>query len=340
MLLEVEKSERPETALFLLLQAVPCILHMENRMALKSLQVLFQEGIRNAEGGTILGDTSRGEVQRVRNYIGTIETIVNETILGTVWDPAQWICPYDYKEKKLGPVKFENWRSRRIMENMDAVIKVSMPDGSRKQDWISLVPFYLAFMEQVRKKDDWNTHDELCTFQHQKIDEWFQLWLGLHGANHVTNYMHLLSSGHITEYVYQWGNLYEHSQQGWEAFNALIKSFFFRRTPRGGGRKKSRLKPVARWLQQRMLLLCGATKETVEAWLQEVDTVVQDVGDAGGDEDDEPVEEEAYGGGGYGANDGEGSGSTAQEVRYLASIVEELGMLGEDGCGELLHAAM
>jgi hypothetical protein len=25
--------------------------------------------------------------------------------------------------------------------------------------------------------------------------------------------------------VFRWGNLYKHSQQGWEAFNALVKSF-------------------------------------------------------------------------------------------------------------------
>lgn len=272
MLLEVEQSERPETALFMKLQAVPCILHMENRVALKSMQVLIQEGIRNAEAGNIFSDFSIGEVKRVRKYISTVEDIVNESILGTVWDPAQWMCPYDFKEKKLGPVKFENWRSRLVMENLDAVIEVSMQDSSRKQDWFSLVPFYIAFMEQIRKKEDWNTHDEMKAFQ-KNIDEWFQLWIGLHGANHVTNYMHLLSSGHLTEYVYQWGNLYEHSQQGWEAFNALIKSFFFRRTPRGGGRKKSRLKPMARWLQRRMLWLCGATKESVEAWISNRDAM-------------------------------------------------------------------
>jgi len=269
MLVEVDKSERPETALFLLLQAVPCILHMENRVALKMITVLVLEGIKNVEDGLIFNEL-HGEVQRIREYIQAVERIVNESILGDVWNPAQWICPYDYTEKSLGPIKFENWRSRLIMENLPQIIDISMTaDGefeNRKGTWNRLVPKYLSFMEQLRQKEDWNIEEHLSKYQ-KDVDLWFQDWVKLHGDKHVTNYMHMLASAHVTEYVIQWGNLYEHSQQGWEAFNALIKSFFFRRTPRGGGRKKSRLRPIARWLQRRMLLLCGVTKESVEEWL-------------------------------------------------------------------------
>jgi len=72
----------------------------------------------------------------------------------------------------------------------------------------------------------------------------------------------MLAAGHISEYLVYWGNLYDHSQQGWEAFNSLIKTFFFRRTGRGGaGNKgrgpKSRLRPIARWLSRRVVWMCG-----------------------------------------------------------------------------------
>jgi len=47
----------------------------------------------------------------------------------------------------------------------------------------------------------------------------------------------------------------------------LVKTFFFRRTNHGGGvrggSKKSRLIPIARWLQRRLLFLCGATESSV-----------------------------------------------------------------------------
>ena len=72
----------------------------------------------------------------------------------------------------------------------------------------------------------------------------------------------MLALGHISEYLIYWGNLYDHSQQGWEAFNSLIKTFFFRRTGCGGaGNKgrgpKSRLRPIARWLSRRVIWMCG-----------------------------------------------------------------------------------
>jgi hypothetical protein len=44
--------------------------------------------------------------------------------------------------------------------------------------------------------------------------------------------------------------------------NSLIKSFFFRRTQRGGhggkpGERNSKMKPIARWLQRKLYFLSG-----------------------------------------------------------------------------------
>ena len=51
------------------------------------------------------------------------------------------------------------------------------------------------------------------------------------------------------------------SLQGWKALNALIKSYFFCRSNRGGftatAAKKSKLLGIARWLQQRMMWYSG-----------------------------------------------------------------------------------
>ncbi len=40
-------------------------------------------------------------------------------------------------------------------------------------------------------------------------------------------YIHMLSSGHIAEYLFCWCNLHRFSQQGWEHFNSLLKVFSF-----------------------------------------------------------------------------------------------------------------
>ena len=75
----------------------------------------------------------------------------------------------------------------------------------------------------------------------------------------------MLASGHIGEYLIKLRNLYKHSQQGWESFNSLLKLFFFRRTSKGGGCGVcSKLKPIARWLQRRLLFLCGLNESDLE----------------------------------------------------------------------------
>jgi hypothetical protein len=51
------------------------------------------------------------------------------------------------------------------------------------------------------------------------------------------------------------------SQQGWEHWNAAVASLFFKETQRGGfvvdGIDKSKLWPIARWLQRRLMWISG-----------------------------------------------------------------------------------
>jgi len=71
----------------------------------------------------------------------------------------------------------------------------------------------------------------------------------------------MLALGHISEYLIYWGYLYDHLQQGWGAFNSLIKTFLFCRTGCGragnkGHGSKSQLHPIAHWLSY-CVILCG-----------------------------------------------------------------------------------
>ncbi len=58
------------------------------------------------------------------------------------------------------------------------------------------------------------------------MDNFYVTWIDLLLHEGVTNYIHMLGAGHIGEYLLHHQNLYEHSQQGWEVFNALLKTFF------------------------------------------------------------------------------------------------------------------
>lgn len=138
-------------------------------------------------------------------------------------------------------------------------------------------------MELVRKKDDFSD-DEIAQFQCH-VDLFFQDWVSLHGIEGVTNYLHMLSSGHISDYLFHWRNLYVHSQQGWEAFNSLLKTFYFRRTSHGGaaGNKgtsvKSKIIPIARWISRRIMWMCGFTFDDMKAHVKQQGHSLENVGE-------------------------------------------------------------
>ena len=79
----------------------------------------------------------------------------------------------------------------------------------------------------------------------------------------------MIGSGHIFEYMKQWGNLTNYSQQGWEALNALIKLCFSQRTSKDGHRSsksvtegKSKLLPIAKLIQSFMFWICNLFPDT------------------------------------------------------------------------------
>jgi hypothetical protein len=285
----IDACERKETALFLLMQTVPCILHLENRVGLKQLEMLIVKGLSNAEEGTILPEI-RSPIKRKNEYVKQLEEIVNEVLLGEELRPSQWHCPYDKSTGTLGPVSFENYRTRKVLANLEVLVELSISDFGEKEKWNRCLVQYRIALELLRQKTDLDV-DDLAAFQ-KAIDNWHQDYVKLHGLAGQTNYSHMLSSGHISEYLFKYGNLYDHSQQGWEAFNSLLKSVYYRRTPRGGGRGlKSKLKPLARWLQRRMLWLCGVKGDNLEEQVKQAqaaaDAALQVEVDEAQDEDDD-----------------------------------------------------
>ena len=107
------------------------------------------------------------------------------------------------------------------------------PDlDKNKAKLLRCFPRYRAANVILRKNTDY-TDDEISLFQ-QHIDAWFCDWVDMYGKEGCTNYTHMLSSSHIMRYMHEWRRQYRYSQQGWEALNALMKAYFFRRTNRGG----------------------------------------------------------------------------------------------------------
>ena len=74
------------------------------------------------------------------------------------------------------------------------------------------------------EKGESYTPDDLNQYRNH-TDKFFQIWVELHEHCGVTNYIHMVGSGHMLEYMRSLGNLKNYLQQGWEALNALIKLF-------------------------------------------------------------------------------------------------------------------
>ena len=84
----------------------------------------------------------------------------------------------------------------------------------------------------------------------------------------------------MADFLYRHRNLFMFSNQGWEALNALVKQVYFRRTARGGGKwKKTRLFPIARWLQRRLVFTLVKDEEEANALLRKLEINAENTAD-------------------------------------------------------------
>lgn len=271
-LLRKIRAGRPaENAYFLIMNTVPCILHAENRMGLKIFTMLLIAGLSNAKRRSILTDIPADGV-RVNTFIEEAQKIINEKILGDDRDKAWWQCPTDKKdgELEISQITLDNNKTRLVVNNIDLLIDLCTPEhteppSSTRGTWKECLLHYQRAMRRLRCKKDFEATDILA--YQSEADQFFALWVEMHGDAGVTNYIHMMGAGHFAEYLFEWKNLHRHSQQGWEAFNALLKNFYYRRTQRGGhsrGGEKSVLKPIGRWLHRRIVWLSQIGGEAID----------------------------------------------------------------------------
>ena len=202
----------------------------------------------------------------------------NTKLWGSPESPEFWKVPTE-KDRDgntvISTLSFGNVRTRKAMDNLEHLIEICILQDLH-QRWKECISNYRSAMKIVRSHDDLDDGD-IIQFQ-RHVDEFYQDWivLGL-GKKGITNYMHLLGSGHVSELLFKWRNLYVHSQKWWEALNSLIKSVYFRRTNRGGGKGlKSKLYSVARWCQRKMLWASGYTFKHMEQEVQRNGWTVSD----------------------------------------------------------------
>lgn len=155
------------------------------------------------------------------------------------------------------------------MDNIEhAVDFIFQNDAEKRNIWHTMIGNYRAAMQILRKKSEY-TDNEIDEFQNL-IDDFFQLYVEVSGGGKegVTNYLHMLSSGHIKYYMTTHRNLYKFSQQGWESLNAKVKLTFFNHTQRGGNfgkegeeSERSYLRAIYMAFQREVMWISGVEED-------------------------------------------------------------------------------
>jgi hypothetical protein len=147
---KLEHCTTLEQALIVLLHKIPCILHCENRVGLKLLSMLLQEGFANVKKGYLFGHI-RSEKERISAYAQRIENILNTVILGDEDGPAQWALPYDAENKTVGIICLDNNRIRKILMEYELIVQASVTDPERSFKYGTSVAHYRNAISILRE---------------------------------------------------------------------------------------------------------------------------------------------------------------------------------------------
>jgi hypothetical protein len=265
------------TALFTTLNNPPCILHMHNRVVLKKLTVVLKHGLANAIAGHLdtklfsipdLAALKESTKKRFDAFVNKVEALFNTEIWGTLYAPTHWNLPVDVREKKILTLCLDNERCKTAIDYFDRLVDFLLVDDNQPEDYKKCGATFRCLFRKLRQKEPFSD-GQIQDFQ-GTTDQWYQLWMGLESREGCTNYTHMLGSGHVADMLFHHRNLYVFSNQGWEALNMLVKQVYFRRTARGGGRQaSSRLLPIARWLQRRLVFMAVEDEEDLRRKLED-----------------------------------------------------------------------
>jgi hypothetical protein len=256
-------EEGKEAAMILISQAIPCIMHLENRVGEKLVTVLLAMAANKYQ--------ERTNTRTLTQFAIHVQNIFNTKILGSMTRPSQWKLPMSAKGDQVSKVSFSNKKTRLVIHNITHLICFTFSaaeDEERKRIWMKIIQDYRDAMKILRKRNEY-TAEDISLFQ-VKINDFFSAYIEHSGAGKegVTNYIHMLGSGHITYYMKAHGNLYKYSQQGWESLNEKFKLAFFNHTQRGGNfgtnvvdQEKSYLRTIFMFFQREVTWVSGVAEE-------------------------------------------------------------------------------
>jgi hypothetical protein len=118
----------------LIIQAIPCIMHLENHVGEKLITVLLAIGANRFQ--------EQHAVVTLNAYASSIQDIVNTSMIGTITRPKQWKVPTNESGDAVVKVSFSNKKTRKFVDNLDNLIDFifSAPeDTEMNRTWKTMI---------------------------------------------------------------------------------------------------------------------------------------------------------------------------------------------------------
>jgi hypothetical protein len=169
---------------------VPCVLHLHKRIIEKVPTLLFTRS---------LDELASGEKTKRIKHIETLQSYVNTLALDTENKPGHWKCPLKNGDE-VGDCSFTDMQAKDIEEKLgDIIEKAFLLEKSRKDDWHDVKKKMTWILTTLCQRKDFT--DEKIIIMFLRLDEWTVDWISLVGREGMTNYTHLMTSGHVVYYL-------------------------------------------------------------------------------------------------------------------------------------------
>jgi hypothetical protein len=224
-----------ENALTAVDWAVPCLLRLHKRIIEKMTSMLFIESLNEVESKVV-----KHRLWKAKQ----IQKILNKTVVDTPSNKVQYHLPMD-NDGQPGEIKFNDSKAQQLMDRMHLILLDIVLNKDRLKIWRKCVTQFQTLYFKLRTHLDF-TEDEVVLVQKQ-IDSFNACWLELAHKEGMTNYIHMLSAGHIDFYLRKWKNMYRYQNQGWEHLHLQITYVFHHLTQHGGHSGNTRGRSLKTW---------------------------------------------------------------------------------------------
>jgi len=145
-------SERHGKGMIIVEQAVPCILHLENRVG----ETIFKNLLEKSYGKwrREVGGNPDGFMARVLD-------IVNNHVFGSPENPAQWRVRMEGhgNDAKIPEITLPNARAQKLINNFDVLVDMLLNDDATMEEWKSTIMKYHDLIISLCRRTNFSDDD-------------------------------------------------------------------------------------------------------------------------------------------------------------------------------------